>query len=228
MREKEWFRGDDWDVETQMLFESKLKRSRDPYNKAQYLRIKASYLLDSKDQDKQIEGCKLMGRVISEYPNEISHVMFAYEQLGDYYFTEKKYIESELNYRQSVSFYRKNGRGGSSGIGDIKLAETIVKTEQSSKFSEMYSLLVDEFKENGGSLSLNDDIFRYYSVLAKISIKLNKNEAAKEYAQKALELALIKEPQLDNHPKLGVVKISDDEQSTLEHILMTIKQMERN
>ena len=49
----------------------------------------------------------------------------------------------------------------------------------------------------------------YINFLAKISIELEKKEEAKEYARKALQLAAIKEPQLDNYSQLGVVKVSD-------------------
>jgi tetratricopeptide (TPR) repeat protein len=218
MNNKEWFRGAEWDKETQDLFEKKLKMSRDSYNKAQYIRIKASYLLSSKDPFKESEGCRLMERLINEYPNEISHVMFAYEQLGDFYFNGKKYDEAEFNYRQCVSFYRENGRSGTSGIGDIKLAETIVTTKQPDKYPEMYHLLSDEFKKNDGSLTLNDDIFRYYSVLAKLSDGLGKKEEAKQYAEKSLQLSTNKEPQLDTYPQLGVIKVSDEDLASLRNI----------
>lgn len=216
---KEWYLGDDWDNETQQMFEQKLKRSRGAYNKAQYLRIKGSSLLKSKDSLKKMAGCELLKRVIDEYPNEFSNVMFAYEQLGDYYFSMGEYEKAEFNYRKSILFYKQNGRSGSSGIGDIKLAETILNTGKSDKLSEAYSLLKDEFKRTGGELILNDDIFRYYSVLAKISVALEKKEEAKEYAQKALQLAAIKEPQLDNYPQLGVVKVNNDELVKLNDIL---------
>jgi tetratricopeptide (TPR) repeat protein len=219
MNNEEWYSGAKWDKETQDFFEDKLKRSRGSYNKAQYLRIKASYLLKSGESFKESEGCKLMERIIIDFPNEISNVMFAYEQLGDYYYTKGKYEEAEFNYRQSVSFYKENGRSGTSGIGDIKLAETIFNTNQSDKFSEMYYLLTTEFKKNGGVLLLNEDIFKYYAVLAKISDALRKKSEAKQYAEKALQLSERKEPQLDKYPELGVIRIHNEELNILKAIL---------
>jgi tetratricopeptide (TPR) repeat protein len=215
----EWYLGENWDRETQELFEERLKKSRGSYNKAQYLRIKAGCLLKAKDPQIRIEGSKLMERVINEFPNEISHVMFAHEQLGDYYFSEKKYSQAEFNYRQSVSFYKENGRSGTSGIGDIKLAETILKAQEFDKLTEMYHLLIDEFKRNQGQLLLNDNIFRYYSVLAKIANGLRKKSEAREYARKALQLASITKPQLDKYPRLGLVTISNEERNSLYAIL---------
>jgi tetratricopeptide (TPR) repeat protein len=218
MNSKEWFRGTEWDKESQNLFEDKLKKSRGSYNKSQYLLIKAGYLLGSKDFFKESEGCRLLERLVNEYSNEVSHVMFAYEQLGDYYFSNGEYEKAEFNYRQSISFYKQNGRSGSSGIGDIKLAETLFNANKSDKFSEAYYLLTDEFKRTGGELILNDDKFRYYSVLAKIAIALKKKEEARQYALKALQIATIKESQLDNYPQLGVVKVSNDELAQLKNI----------
>jgi tetratricopeptide (TPR) repeat protein len=219
MNIQEWFRGTEWDKESQKLFEDKLKKSRGSYNKSQYLLIKGGYLLRSMDLFKESEGCRLLERLINEYPSEISHIMSAYEQLGDYYFSKGENEKAENNYRQSISFYKNNGRSGSSGIGDIKLAETVFNAGKSDIFFELYNLLTDEFKRTGGQLILNDDIFRYYSVLAKICIALEKKEEAKEYARKALQLAVIKEPQLDNYPQLGVVKVSNEEIARLTDIL---------
>lgn len=219
MIENDWFRGIAWDKETQHFFENKLKRLRDPYNKAQYIRIKASYLLASGESLIEAEGIRLMERLIKEFPNETSHVMFAYEQLGDYYFAQKNYREAELNYRQSISFYKLHGRSGSSGIGDIKLAEAVFNTGRTDAFPEVYYLLTDKFKKTGGKLLLNDDMFRYYSVLAKITNVIGEKGEAKEYAEKALQLAENTEPQLDNFPKLGIVKTSHGEIDNLKNIL---------
>jgi len=215
----EWYLGDDWSQKTKEEFEQKLKKSRGDYNKAQYLRIKGSSLLESKDPQKNEAGCELLNRVINEYPKEISNVMFAYEQLGDYYFKQVDYTKAKNNYRQSISFYKENGRSGSSGIGDVKLAETIIKAGKSDDFLAMYHLLTDEFKKTGGALTLNDDIFRYYSVLAKISDAIGKKDEAKAYAQKALQLTEITKPQLDDYPRLGVVTVDKEELGNLKSIL---------
>jgi tetratricopeptide (TPR) repeat protein len=219
MNSQEWFRGPEWDKETQELFEDKLKKSRGSYNKSQYILIKGGYLLRSKDIFRESEGCRLMERLINEYPNEVSHVMSAYEQLGDYYFSKGENEKAESNYRRSISFYKNNGRSGTSGIGDIKLAETVFNAGKSNYYQELYYLLTEKFKQTGGQLMLNDEIFRYYSVLAKISSALEKKEEAKEYARKALSFAENKDPQLDNYPQFNIVNLSDEELNKLTDIL---------
>jgi len=219
MNNDDWYRGDSWDKEAQELFEQNLKKSRGSFNKAQYLRIKGSSLLKSKDKQKQEAGCYLLNRVVYEYPNEISNVMFAYEQLGDYFSFKNQSSEAEQYYRKSIAFYKEHGRSGSSGIGDIKLAEIITRTNQLDKFTEMYHLLTEDFEKTGGSLILNDDIFRYYSVLAKLCDGLGKNKLAKQYAEKALELSKVQKPQLDKYPQLGMIKTDTNELDSLKEIV---------
>ena len=218
MNNDNWYRGENWDEETREQFEQRLKRARGNYNKAQYLRIKGSSLLRSGLPQKQEGGEQLLNRVINEYPDEVSEVMFAYEQLGDYYSEQKEYHRAEFKYRKSIQFYIEHGRSGSSGIADIKLAEVIIKTNQLEKYSELHNLLTDKFESTGGSLSLNEDIFRYYSALAKLCDGLRRNDLAKEYAKKALELSEIKEPQLDKYPQLGVTSAQNFEIDSLRKI----------
>lgn len=88
MASDDWFRNKTWDNEIEVDFEARLKRSRGAFNKAQYLRIQASYLLSCTDKYLQKVGIKLMERLISDYPTENFSTIFGQEQLGDYYFKE--------------------------------------------------------------------------------------------------------------------------------------------
>jgi tetratricopeptide (TPR) repeat protein len=214
----EWYLGDDWSQSTQQLFEQKLKKSRDSYNKAQYLRIKGTSLLKSKDVSKKEAGCELLKRVINEYPEELSSVKYAYELLGDYYKLKKDYSASEINYRKSISYYTTSGRSGTSAIGDLKLSELIIETDQEDKFFEMYELLKFKFFETKGSLDLNEDKYRYSLAMAQLSFKLGYFEEAKQYADIALNLAIESEPQFDAHPNLGIVKANAADIETLKVI----------
>jgi|GEM_PF-784181 len=216
---EDWFRGDNWDEKTQEFFEQKLKRARGSYSKSQYLKIKANYLLTSSNLNKQLEGYKLMERVISDYPTEISFVMFAFERLGDYNLLVNQFDKAETYYRECVSLYKKKGRSGTSGIADVKLAEVIFDTVQSKKYTEMYVLLIDDFANTGGSLILFEDKFRYNLILAKISDSLMKNIESKKYAEKALKLSDLKTSQFQKYPDLGIVKTNNRDLNILNNIL---------
>jgi len=125
---KEWFRNNTWDKEIEENFELKLKRSRGDFNKAQYLRIQGSYLLQIKLYG-QI-GQNLMKRLFVEFPEEIFSVIFGHEQLGDYYFQIGEYGNAEIEYKIVIEYYHNNSRSGTSGLADVKLADLILITRQ--------------------------------------------------------------------------------------------------
>lgn len=220
MNNDSWYREENWDEKSKEEFEQRLKRSRGSYNKAQYLRIKGSILIKSSKPEKQEAGVELLTRLIQDYQNEASQIIFAYELLGDYYADREDYTIAELNYRQIIRLFKESGRSGSSGIGDIKLAEIIIKTDQIEKFDEMFHILTDNFEKTSGLLLLNEDIFRYYSALAKLCDKLGKINLSKESAKKALEISEIKEAQFSQHPQLGVVQSDISELDKLRKILI--------
>jgi tetratricopeptide (TPR) repeat protein len=206
MGQDDWYRNTTWDQERSELFETKLKRSRGAYNKAQYLRIQASYLLDSTDKELQNVGLKLMERLIEDFPSEDFSTVFGKEQLGDYFFANGDYKKAENYYREVADHYKKNNRGGTSGVADIKLVNTILELDLRDQFDIAYKLLAVDFEKTGGSLSLNDDRFFYTRVIAELCDKLGKRDEARQYADKALEIAKKIEPQFNRHKTAGVVR----------------------
>lgn len=220
MSNDEWYRGDNWDNETETSFEARLRKARGAFNKAQYLQIKASYLLSSKDSEKNKVGHDLLIRLIKEYPKEDFSVKYAYELLGDYFARVGDFVNAETNYRKCIEYY-KVSRSGSSGIADIKLAEIVVEAKLYEKLEEQYQLLTKGFEDTGGSLEFNDEIFRYHSVMAKICYLLKKPEAI-VYAQKALDVSKEQKPQLDQYKELGIIKTDDAELAMLKAIVIAL------
>jgi tetratricopeptide (TPR) repeat protein len=206
MGQDDWYRNTTWDKETSELFETKLKRSRGAYHKAQYLRIQASYLLGSTDKELQTVGLELMERLIKEFPSEDFSTVFGKEQLGDYFFGNGDYKKAESYYRQVADHYKIGNRGGTSGVADIKLVDTILELDQREKFDTAYKLLTEDFEKTGGNLSLNAERFFYARVLADLCDKLGKSDEARQYADKALEVAKITEPQFNRHKNVGLVR----------------------
>ncbi|MBS1509064.1 MAG: hypothetical protein JSS79_20670 [Bacteroidetes bacterium] len=210
MGQVEWYRNTTWDKDTSELFETKLKRARGPFNKAQYLRIQASYLLDSANSEFQNVGLQLMRRLIEEFPTEDFSTIFGKEQLGDYFYKTGQFEEAEHFYRQVTDHYKRKSRSGTSGVADVKLAETILELDKRDKFEEAYKLLTVDFEATGGSLSLNDDRFFYTRVAAELCDQLDKKEEAKRLAGLALEIAKITEPQFTRHKTVGLVRTTND------------------
>ncbi len=213
----DWYRNKNWSGAIETEFEARLKRSRGGFNKAQYLRIQASYLLDSSDKNNQLIGLRLMNRMITDFPTEEFSVIFGIEQLGDYYSKHGVYDKAEHYFRVVTDHYKnENSRSGTSATADLKLAETILIANHSNKFNEAYKLCKDYPVDE---LTFNNDKFYYAELLAKLCDKMNKNDEAKEYAKIALEFSKITKPQLPRHKTVGLVHATEVQLRTLEQII---------
>ena len=217
MANDDWYRNTNWNKEIAADFEARLKRSRGAFNKAQYLRIQASYLLDSLSKEYQLIGVNLMERLIKDFPTEEFSVISGQEELGDFYLKQNDYENAEQFFRIVTNYYQDtNSRGGTSAMADLKLAETILKSNKKNKFSEAYELVnkypIDE-------LTFNDNKFYYAQLRAQLCDVMNKNEEAKEFAKTAIELSKIKVAQFSRHKTVGLVKASELQIRTLEEIV---------
>jgi hypothetical protein len=217
MASEEWYHNKVWNETVAADFEARLKRSRSAYNKAQYLRIQANYLLDSADSNTQLAGISLMERLLKDYPEEDFSVVFAQEQLGDYYKRIGAYNKAEIYYCMVTENYKtKNTRSGTSGLADLKLADSILKGNMVDKLEEAYELCKDFPTE---SIIFNSDKFYHAALSAHVCEKTNKKEEAKQYAKAALAYASIIEPQFSRHKTVGVVNATDIQLKELEYIV---------
>lgn len=220
MSREDWYRNTSWNDQIQAEFEARLKRSRGNFHKAQYLRIQASYLLNSSVNTFQEKGIEYMERVIKDYPEEYSSTIFGNEQLGDYYLNNNLFDKAEEHFRIVVKHYYSKDRNGTTGLADLKLCQTILKSEQIEKYNEAYKIATEKFKETGGNLMMNSDKFYYANLMANLCYKMdNKNEAS-EFATVALELSNISEPEFNRHKTVGLVKANKEQLKQLEIIKM--------
>jgi len=216
MATDEWFRNTTWDSNIETDFEARLKRSRGAYHKAQYLRIQASYLIGSSDNEFQQVGIRLMERVIKDYPTETFSTIFGHEQLGDYYFKLGDFDKAEKYFRLVTEYYISNNtRGGTSATADLKLAETILTANWTDKFDEAYSICIHFPLDK---LTFNSEKYYYAVLTAQVCDKLNKKEEAKDFALTAIEISKITEPQFNRHKTVGLVRATDTQLRTLEQI----------
>jgi hypothetical protein len=102
---------------------------------------------------------------------------------------------------------------------DLKLAETILRSNQDEKFDEAYSYVVDYPDEK---LSFNNDRFYFANLGALLCNKMKREKKAKEFAIKALELSNITKPDFYRHPTLGLVKASQEQTEILQKIANTV------
>jgi len=218
VRTDDWFRNKTWNAEIEKEFEARLKRSRRIYNKAQYLRIQASYLLDSEDLNIQNAGVTLMQRMINEYPTEEFSTIFGHEQLGDYYFKKSDYQNAVRFYDFVNDCYKKSReyRSGTSSIADLKLVEVILKASLHDRFDEAYEICKNYQTEY---ILINSDKYYYFELSALICNISGRKEEAKGYAKKALEMSKITEPQFRYHKNFGIVNASNEQLTILKQIV---------
>lgn len=214
----EWFRNTDWNEDIKDYFELKLKRARGSYSKAQYLRIQAGYLLDTKKHG-QI-GERLMVRLFSDFPDEKSTVIFGHEQLADYFYNRNQFDKAESEYKTVVEYYQSKNRSGTSGLADVKLADLILSTKQTDKYGYAYNLITVDFKKTGGLVHLNDSKYYYYLTCARLASRLGLIEDSKEFAKIAFDLSKITEPQFLRHKTVGIVKAKKHDLKELENIMI--------
>jgi len=213
----DWYRNTTWNSSIETDFEARLKRSRGAYNKAQYLRIQASYLLGSRDKNVQAIGLRLIERLINDFPTEEFSTVFGHEQLGDYYLENEDFEKAEAHFRVVTNHYKsRQSRSGTSAMADLKLAETILTSDKSDQFQEAYNLCKEYPRDE---LRFNSDKFYYASLLARLCSEMNKKEEAKEYAKAAIEISKITEPQFSRHKTVGLVNARDKQLQTLQRIL---------
>lgn len=219
MSKEDWYRNIEWNDQIESEFESRLNRSRGNYHKAQYLRIQASHLLDSKKSKLQEKGVELMERVISEYPEEKFSAIHGIEQLGNFYLKNESFDKAEEYFRQVIDYYYAETRSGTSGMADLKLCETILKSEQVEKFEEAYEMATVTFKATGGNLFFNSDKYYYAHLLANLCYKMQRKDEAIVFAKTAMELSKITQPQFSRHKKIGIIKIVKEKLEKLKKII---------
>ena len=219
MSKEDWYRNTEWNDQIESEFESRLKRSRGNHNKAQYLRIQASYLLDSKKSKVQEKGIEFMERLINSYPEEEFSTIHGIEQLGDFYLKKKIFDQAEKHFRKVTEYYYAETRSGTSGLTDLKLCETILKSKQTEKFEEAYQIATEKFNATGDSLLMNSDKYYYFDLMANLCYKMNRKDEASEFAQSAVELSKITEPQFNRHKTVGIVKVVKEKIERLKRIM---------
>ena len=133
----DWYRNKTWNGRIDSHFEEQLKRTRNAGNKAEYLKVQGSFLLNSSQANIREVGISLLIRLCSDFPSEYYSILPAQEKLGDYHLAQKNY-EQAAYYFKKVNDHccKQNSRSGTSGMADLKWAETIVKTNQAENWKQ--------------------------------------------------------------------------------------------
>lgn len=193
----EWFRSPAWDEAARAGFEARLARSR-PYNRQQYLRVKAVSLRDGRNH---AAAWELFQRVVNEPDGDLLEVVFARENLGD--------LAAERgDYNTAMEFYRRvlteePTLSGTTGDVEISLAELLLDSSLPADRDEARRLLDSWVARD--ILKFNSSLFRWHMALIRLAAMTGDRETVRSAAKTALELAQ-RGPQLSRHKDVGLVE----------------------
>jgi len=219
MSKIDWYINPNWNEQIETEFEIRLKKSRSNFHRAQYLKTQAYCLLNSDIKSFQEKGIELMNRLFKDYPNEKFSIIQGNELLGDYYLQSGLFDKAEKYLRTVTEYYYSETRSGTSGLADLKLSETILKSKKLDKLPNAYDIATEKFNKTGGELNMNSDKFYYSDLMANLCNEMNKKEEASEYAKYALKLSDISKPEFIGHKTVGLVKASDKQLENLKDII---------
>ena len=216
MEKSEWYTNRTWNGAIDGKFEKYLKHTRDTANKALFMQIQGSLLLDNSQQNVQNVGVALLTRVIEDFKTEYTSVILAQEKLGDYYLNQHEYLQAQYFYRIVIKYCRQqNSRSGTSTLTDLKLAEAILKSNDDVKLPEALQL-VNDFPET--LLNLIDTKYYFTELFAQIHDALKNEAEAIKFATAALVLPKILKPSFKSKTVIAI-KVSDRKLRTLQDII---------
>lgn len=146
MRKLRWFEKNSLNDEEYVEFMKKINRCREPFLKAQYLKIQAGWLLKNDDMEQQKIGKSLMSKLFADYPEDFFNVITGHINLGVYYSRNKQYEEA-LNEFEIVRCYEKKNRELEgkkltiSSYPEMRIAETIIRMKDKSKYGYAKELM---------------------------------------------------------------------------------------
>lgn len=201
--DRAWYRSAAWDPEAERQFRQRLGRARSDFAKAQYTRIKATYLLAS--QRTRSAAKSLLREVLADYPSEAAQVLQATEELGTALEEEGAFTEAEVLYRSAIQLHRERlVTTGWTHRCKFKLARLIVASKQAGKYQEAQSLLDGLIK---WELPFwNSEIFEHAVLRARLTSLLGQPTEAATWARRALDVSKVTIPQARRHPNIGLVQ----------------------
>lgn len=205
MTSRDWFRNTDWNTEIEAQFGNKLRRALD---KAQPLRIQASYLAQSR-------------------PDVALTLLKQYFALGDHFDSAQAFVVEATAYRslnhidEAINSLRKalereRQRPNVKTQAWRDFALLIAEREIRSRFDEALTVL-DE--QAASSFVFPIDRFHCHAAYALIRSAQGKAETAREHAAQALRAAETQHSGFRYHPKVGVV---NDEYEELRYKLLLL------
>jgi len=198
----DWFRRKTWTEMDEDEFFKRLNRARKD-GRAQYLKIQAIELVETKDRGLLKVAEELLNKMLTEYPDDNFNKGSALFTLGNIYRLQE-------NYGRAINYYKQ--------ALDVEMVYPNVRTQAYLNYSELIIITggVDSFDaveqillERHPTLMFPIEKYKVNSFLSIISKHKNQNDKAKYFADLAELSANAETSGLRSHKYLGVVKDRD-------------------
>lgn len=199
----DWYRKKTWAKEDEEHFFTKLSRARKD-GRAQYLKIQAIELVDTKNIKLLNIAKELLQKVLDEYPDDNFNRSSVYNTFGDIFLLENDIKKSIEYYKKSIDFEKVYPNVKTNSY--LIYSELIIKN----KLTHEYLYVEKILEERTSGLLFPIDKYKVFSILAILNYHNSKKELAKEYAKLANENAQAETSGLRYHKQLGVVSERDD------------------
>jgi tetratricopeptide (TPR) repeat protein len=136
----DWYRRKTWNKTDEEEFFAKLGRSRTD-GRAQYLKIQAIELIYTKDKELLKVAETLLNKILTDYPDDNLNRGSVLHALGDIYKERGDYTKAIHYYKQALDFEIIFPNVITQAYLDY--AELIVKTQDTSKYSELENILLE-------------------------------------------------------------------------------------
>lgn len=186
MGQHDWYRNKEWSEDIELAFRARLSRSRDLYNKTQYLRIQASYLLSSSDPTIQNVGLGMMNEVLSDYPDIDDVIVNKFDALvnvGDFFYRREDFETAYINYKKAIGYDKKKT------VVQDHAYHGFIKSAVFSKHEEAYPAGLKYLEDARDTILLFlSEIYDHYLASAMLYAAIGRHETAKECASVSLRV----------------------------------------
>lgn len=187
-----------WSSEDREAFFARLKRSRDRYSRAQYLKIQSLSLADVGNFNAAEE---LADIILSDYLDQKSEIEQAMIIKGDCLAERNQFERGIEMYLRAAKFKIQSYPNQECGAW-WKFGVAAISTGRVDLFEDLHFIMESRDRE---SLIMSDDFFYHFGICAVLSWHRRKNAEARQFAKEAWEFANRENSGMRYHPTLGLV-----------------------
>lgn len=199
----DWYRRKTWTKTDQEEYFAKLGMTRKD-GRAQYLRVQAIELVETKDKYLLSVAETLLNKILSDYPDNRMEKSQTLNTLGEIYKLREDY-EIALDYFQKSLDFEKEFPNVTT-TAYLNFSETVVRAEKKELYNKVENLLIGKINQEILKFPVQNYIM--YSVMKVISEHKGDLEQSKIYADLAEKNATVQTNSLWNpqKKKIGTVK----------------------